>query len=101
MTRTQKKWPIVEALIAILEGATLDHHRSREWYSATFVGEWHQITLRHSGSEALRDAKGLSCSLQDHVFNLPHQLVADIIVSNIVADTNGVLIQIEALLLNE
>lgn len=73
---------LLRALIARASGARdrilLTNLRSVDWQSLTFVGERHEISLRIAGPHADAVAQRLTHGLEDHVFVIPGQIVADI-----------------------
>lgn len=71
---------------------------SEPWQSATFTGERHRIALTLSGMEA---ARALLFNLDDHQFDIPRTLVADIVASAPVAGDRGVLVILEALTIDD
>jgi hypothetical protein len=105
MTRLPKKCALMEALGTLAEGATPCQLQCRDWASATFVGQWHQILLQFEGFGAARKAEAsaqkLARTLAVHEFALPGRLVADIAVCDIIHDGESSSIVVEALLLNE
>ena len=58
----------------------LSHVRSVDWQSLTFVGERHEFQLRIPGAGSGMLAERLCAGLQEAVFDLPGQIVADIAV---------------------
>jgi hypothetical protein len=101
MTRTQKKCAFAEAVLAMLEGATLHTHRRTDWFSATFVGERHALTLHLTGDDAEQRTETFAQAITEREFALPRWLVADIVVTRIAAVREGTEVLVEALLLEE
>lgn len=101
MTRSPKKCCFADAVLGVLEGATLIKHNRQEWFSATFVGERHSLTLRLTGADAALRAEAFAKAIAEHEFALPRRCVADVVVSGIAADWDGADILIEALVLEE
>ncbi len=97
-----KIWePLIEALSALLPGATIESITERDWYSATFAGRQLQINMRLAGEEAESRAARLGEMLPDHTFALPRHFVAEIALKDISKDAVGATVFIEALLLEE
>ncbi|QNM83481.1 hypothetical protein H8M03_03865 [Sphingomonas sabuli] len=57
----------------------LTEFRSTDWQSLTFVGEQHQISLRLPSSDADALAALLVDGIEDHEFEIPGHVVADIV----------------------
>lgn len=58
----------------------LTEFRSVDWQSLTFVGERHDFQLRVAGPNAFEVVSRLLSGLDEHQFEIPGHLVADIIV---------------------
>lgn len=79
--------PAAAALLRVLlkrSGVTRDRillteWRSTDWQSLTLIGERHCVRLRIPGPEALQVAGLLTFGLDEAEFNIPGQIVADII----------------------
>jgi hypothetical protein len=71
------------------------------WHSATFSGERVIIILKLAGDAPAERATAFAKALPDTEFNLRRQLVADILVSEMVPFEDDVLLTVEALLLDE
>ena len=59
----------------------LTEFRSTDWQSLTFVGERHQFQLRITGADAREILSRVTCGLNEAEFEIPGQLVADIVLS--------------------
>jgi hypothetical protein len=90
---------LVAQLIAKLSPArvTLVAAESKSWFSATFAGERHELTLLVEGDAAARVAHGMQRTVACDEFDISGQLVADIIVRNMNKGADGVRLDIEAL----
>jgi len=93
--------PLIEALCALLPGATIESITERDWHSATFAGRQLQINMRLGGGDAESRAVRLGKMLPEHTFALPRHFVAEIALKDVSKDAAGVRIFIEALLLEE
>lgn len=58
----------------------LSDWRSVDWQSVTFVGERHEISLRVTGPGSAEVVHRIVDGLEDAEFDIPGQLVADIVV---------------------
>ena len=83
---TRRPWmQLLSAVLELGEGqAELLRHGERAWASATFSGTRHTIRLVFNGRDAVAAGERLIDALPDHEFTIPHQLVADAIVSEVV-----------------
>ena len=89
------------ALLALLPGSEVISHKRRPWHSATFSGERLIIEMKLANDAPMKRAKAFTEALPDTEFNLRRQLVADILVSDMQPEEDGVLLTVEALLLDE
>lgn len=72
--------PLVAQLLALAGGqGVVLVHRQRAWASITFSGERHVITLAFTGAEAVAGGERLWRILASHDFDLPGQLVVDLL----------------------
>ena len=80
--------PWLQLLSAVLElgegKAELLRHAERAWASATFAGTRHTIRLVFNGHEAIAAGERLIDALPDHEFTIPHQLVAEAAISEVI-----------------
>lgn len=90
-----------KALLALLPAAEIASRKQTPWHSATFSGERVIIVLKLAGDDQAARATAFAKALPDTEFNLRRQLVADILVSEMVAFEDDVLLTVEALLLDE
>lgn len=90
-----------KALLALLPAAEIASRKQTPWHSATFSGERVIIVLKLAGDDQAARAKDFAKALPDTEFNLRRQLVADILVSEMVPFEDDVLLTVEALLLDE
>lgn len=79
------------------EGAHLVRARSRPWASATFTGLRHVLTLAMRAERAEAFADGL----EESAFDLPRHFVADIALAGRSGTGGTVLLEIEALTIEE
>ena len=85
---------LIRAVLELAGGGAVAHDAvSRDWASATFVGERHMfaVTLPHTAADALVRA------LPDHDFAIPGHLVADIVVAGRQQAGGDARLRIEAL----
>lgn len=101
MNNTRPACGLSEALLAFLPGAAIIGRKQRPWHSATFSGERLIIIMKLGGNEPAKRATAIAAALPDCAFNLRRQWVADILVSDIRSDRDGVQLTVEALLLDE
>lgn len=101
MTRSVKKVPLVDAILALLPGSEIRHVSQREWNSATFSGQQFSILLALPGNDAILHADILRDMLPDHEFHLNRHIVGDILIEDIIQEDDHILIKIAALLLKE
>lgn len=101
MTRSAKKIPLVDAILALLPGSGIRNVSQREWNSATFSGQQFSILLALPGKDAMLRAEILRDMLPDHEFHLNRHIVGDILIEDITQEDDHVLITIAALLLEE
>lgn len=90
-----------KALLALLPGAEIASRKQTPWHSATFSGERVIIVLKLAGDERAGRATAFAKALPNTEFRLRHQLVADILVSEMDACDAGMRLTVEALLLDE
>lgn len=90
-----------KALLALLPAAEIASRKQTPWHSATFSGERVTIVLKLTGDEPAERATAFAEALPDTEFNLRRQLVADIMVSEMQPSDDGVLLTVEALLLDD
>ncbi|MEQ1551628.1 hypothetical protein [Sphingorhabdus sp.] len=90
-----------KALLALLPEAEIASRKQTPWHSATFSGERVTIVLKLTGDAPAERATAFAKALPDTEFNLRRQLVADIVVSDMQPLEDGVLLTVEALLLDE
>ncbi len=83
---TRRPWMhLLSAVLELGEGkAELLRHAERAWASATFAGTRHTIRLVFNGRDAVEAGERLIDALPEHEFTIPHQLVADAAVSEVV-----------------
>ncbi len=83
---TRRPWlQLLSAVLELGEGkAELLRHAERAWASATFSGTRHTIRLVFNGREAVEAGERLIDALPEHEFAIPHQLVADAAVSEVI-----------------
>ncbi len=77
----------------------LGDFRSTDWQSLTFVGERHQVQLRIPGPDPAGIASRLLDGLDEAVFSIPGQIVADIAVGQppVIGTDGSMTLAIEAL----
>jgi len=94
---------LVAQLIAKLSPSrvTIVDASAKPWASVTFSGERHEITLLVEGENALGLATRLQRTVGCDEFHISGHLVADIVVSNLNADSHGVRLNVEALTVKE
>ena len=90
-----------KALLALLPGAEIASRKQTPWHSATFSGERVIIVLKLVGDEPAERAAAFAKALPDTEFTLRRQLVADVLVSEMQPLEDGVMLTVEALLLDE
>lgn len=101
MSNQLRTCSLSKALLALLPGAEIASRKQTPWHSATFSGERVIIVLKLAGDDPAERAQAFAKALPDTEFNLRRQLVADIFVSEIQPLEDGVLLTVEALLLDE
>jgi hypothetical protein len=90
-----------KALLALLPGAEIASRKQTPWHSATFSGERVIIVLKLVGDEPAERAAAFAKALPGTEFTLRRQLVADVLVSEKQPLEDGVMLTVEALLLDE
>lgn len=90
-----------KALLALLPGAEIASRKQTPWHSATFSGERVTIVLKLVGDDSAERAQAFATALRETEFTLRRQLVADVLVSEMQPLEEGVLLTVEALLLDE
>jgi hypothetical protein len=91
--------PLSDALIRLLPDAIVTRRRESDWHSATFSGKQLILDLKTSAPEP--DIRRFADGLAEHEFSIPNLLVADIAVAAQQELADGVLLTVEALLLEE
>jgi hypothetical protein len=86
------------ALKEKLPGAIITRRVERAWHSMSFSGKRLLLELKVADD---RDVAGFSTTIGDYEFSLPGQLVADIVIVEQCRITDGVLLKVEALLLDD
>jgi hypothetical protein len=89
---------LVKRLVQMLPDSRLVKCEGRDWHSLGFSGE-HVIARLELGDAAR--AQHVAKVLPDAEFSLSGRFVADILVSDVVESEGGVILTIEALLLDE
>jgi hypothetical protein len=92
--------PLSKALVDVLPSAVVTHRHEHVWHSASFSGVRIILGLQCNGLEAAQ-AKSFAANIHDHEFCLPDRLVADIVVTSLRKNCDGVALIIEALLLDD
>ncbi|HVM37110.1 MAG TPA: hypothetical protein VM265_01795 [Sphingomicrobium sp.] len=98
---------LLRALLARVPGASdrilLSQASSQDWRSLTLEGERHTFCFRIGGDDPARLLTKLTDGLEDAEFNVPGQIVADIVVTAVSGpDVDGALgLTIEALTVAE
>lgn len=82
-------------------GAVCRSAHSERWVSVTFSGARHRFALLLTGRDAARRATRLEKAMGDIEFALPGHLVADIVVAAKRLSAEGVILEIEALTVEE
>ncbi len=100
MTAIMAKRNLIDSLIDMLPAATIISARHGEWHSATFSGLRSHISMMLPGENAAERAEAFCAALPDHEFNLRRYIAADIIVTETVESSDGIILYIEALLLD-
>lgn len=90
-----------KALLALLPAAEIASRKQTPWHSAIFSGERVIIVLKLAGDAPAERATAFAKALPDTEFDLRRQLVADVLVSDMQPYEDGVLLTVEALLLDE
>lgn len=101
MLKIMKPHSLTAALLALLPGAVMEQIDRDDWYSATFCGERVMIKLFFPGQDTQIQISHFTNILPDYEFNLPRWCVADILVKRCDNVHDGVMIFIEALLIEE
>lgn len=97
--RTQSR-ALITALRAYIPAADICILHERPWYSLTFSGTQICLSVQYSDGSWHGKIEALSKLLSEHEFNFPHQIVADIAVTqaNIANSLHSLII--DALLLD-
>ncbi len=72
---------LINALRNIIPAADIQILHERPWYSLTFSGTQICLSVQYSDGNWHSKMEALSKLLSEHEFNLPHQIVADIAVT--------------------
>ena len=97
--RTQSR-ALRNALRAIIPAADISILHERPWHSLTFCGTQLCLSVQLQDGTWHSDADKLSQLLAEHEFDLPHQIVADIAVTQAVVTDGAMCLIIDALLLD-
>ena len=100
MIRPVKSRSLSDALITMLPAAEVISVKESPWHSATFSGIKCHIKLQLPGRNAAGRAEQFSSELPDIEFDLRRYIVADILVADTAEQADGMLLTIEALLLD-
>lgn len=101
MNCAQPTCGLSKALLALLPEAEIANRKQTPWHSATFSGERVTIALKLAGDDPAERATAFAKALPDTELTLRRQLVADVLVSEMQPLEDGVLLTVEALLLDE
>jgi hypothetical protein len=93
---------LADSLSVFSNGADVNIAQVSDWCSATFRGHRVEFVMALNGPDQISQAEHIKVALVDHVFSLPRQIVADILVLQINELGDGeVTLEIEALLLDD
>jgi hypothetical protein len=93
---------LAKSLAALADVSNVAIDRVQGYCSATFHGHCVECSLILTGHEQLANAERLKNELPNHAFDLPRQIVADILVTAITSQADGdTAVTIEALLLDD
>jgi hypothetical protein len=101
MLKQMKPHGLTAALLALLPAAIMAQIDREDWYSATFCGERVTIKLFLPGQDMMDQVTHFSRDLPDYEFTLHRWCVADILVKRYEKTCDGIMIFIEALLIEE
>lgn len=101
MNRKQRPHPLIRALQVKLSDAVIAVTRQKPWYSMTFAGERLEFCISLSGVDAKVRMQIVADHLPSDEFSLPRMLVAEIVVTHMVADSQSATLSVEALILEE
>ena len=99
-TAPMPKRTLIGSLIDLLPAATINSVTNSEWRSATFSGIRSCIKMTLPGENAAGRADIFRANLPAHEFNLWRYFCADILVTDITETDGGVILTVEALLLD-
>jgi hypothetical protein len=93
---------LAQSLTSLANTPDVTITKIRDWCSATFQGHRVEYLVTLTGSDQANQARCIKEALGDHAFNLPRQIVADILVADIIEQPDGrTALVIEALLLDD
>lgn len=101
MTRHNRIPPLLRAIQILLPEAELRIEAMRHWHSMTFHGQQLTLSARIGGPDPEQRAAKFASYLPQHEFAIPGQLVADATVVSIRETSDGVVLSIEALVLDD
>ena len=97
--RTQKG-ALIHALRVLIPAADISILHERPWHSLTFFGTQIGLSVQYSEATWQSDVAALSQLLSEHEFDLAHQIVAEIGVTQAVIGKGTQCLIIDALLLD-
>jgi hypothetical protein len=81
MSMPTQKGALIHALRALIPAADISLLHARPWHSLTFSGTQIGLSVQMQDSGSHSDVEALSQLLAEHEFDLPDQIVADIVVN--------------------
>jgi hypothetical protein len=81
MNMRKQKGALIQALRALIPAADISLLHERPWHSLTFSGTQIGLSVQMQDGAWHNDVEALSQLLAEHEFDLPDQIVADIVVA--------------------
>ena len=100
MSRRTQSGALINALRAIIPTADISILQERPWHSLTFSGTQIGLSVQYSDGPWQSDVAALSQLLSEYEFDLAHQIVAEIGVTQAVIGKGAQFLIIDALLLD-
>jgi hypothetical protein len=101
LTVSKSAQAAADALLALAANSQLTKITEKPWHSATFAGQRVNLQILLKGQASKSQAKTFQQMLPGHEFSLPRHFVADIVIASIAATTDGTLMEIEMLVIEE